>query len=212
MNCVDTYYISLLKFLLLVSDLNKNSFSYLANVLCTYQTHYTKKIKKSRVKCKTRFVKIGFVKNDPLYPDNLSPENKLLRFKPLLKNYSLMRDFMAEDGTSHLALDLRFGTISIREILRWLAIEKKNSCDTEPFFRQLIFREFYASLLYHFPRLEKENFRYNFKGKPNKEYFERFCNGETGVPIIDAGIKVNNGIAYTEGKRRGVFIKDANGN
>lgn len=51
------------------------------------------------------------------------------------------------DATSHLSVDLRFGTISVRSILRYLIALKKEGYDTAPFFRQLVFRDFYAYLL-----------------------------------------------------------------
>jgi deoxyribodipyrimidine photo-lyase len=131
---------------------------------------------------------IGFIPQT-LTPKQLrSPYEKLEDFASKIEHYSLERDFMALDATSGLGLDLRFGTISIRAVLRWLLTQKKRSIDTEPFFRELIFREFYAMLLAHFPHLEKQNFRYHFTGVPNEEYYTLFCKGQTGVPIVDAGI------------------------
>lgn len=118
-----------------------------------------------------------------------SPAQKLDRFASLIAHYSLYRDFMARENTSCLSSDLRFGTISIRAVLRWLVERKKEGIDTEPFFRELIFREFYAMLLYHFPHLAHHNFRYPFKGVENQTYFKAFCEGYTGVPIVDAGIR-----------------------
>lgn len=88
-----------------------------------------------------------------------------------------------------LSVDLRFGTISIRKVLRWIVEQKREGIDTEPFFRELIFREFYAMLLYHFPYLSQHNFRYPFKGVENANYFEAFCSARSGVPIVDAGIR-----------------------
>jgi deoxyribodipyrimidine photo-lyase len=96
---------------------------------------------------------------------------------------------MGLEATSQLSTDLRFGTISIRAVLRWMLTQKKSGIDTEPFFRKLIFREFYAMLLYHFPHLSERNFRYPFKGLPNDAYYKAFCTAKTGVPIIDAGIR-----------------------
>ncbi|MBN2869885.1 MAG: deoxyribodipyrimidine photo-lyase [Campylobacterales bacterium] len=124
----------------------------------------------------------------PLAP-YLSPSEKLVRFSPLLSCYATERDFPALGATSHLSADLRFGMISIRAVLRWLAGEKKKGTDTEPFFRELVFREFYAMLLYHFPALTAENFRYLFAGVWNGEYAEAFYEGRTGVPLVDAGIR-----------------------
>ncbi len=124
----------------------------------------------------------------PLAP-YLSPSEKLERFSPLLPRYATERDFPAPGATSHLSADLRFGTVSIRAVLRWLAGEKKKGIDTEPFFRELMFREFYAMLLHHFPTLAGENFRYPFKGEWNRGYAEAFCKGRTGVPLVDAGVR-----------------------
>lgn len=118
-----------------------------------------------------------------------SPEEKLRIFADKIETYPKNRDYMALDGTSRLSTDLRFGTISIRKLLRWILAQKKRGIDTEPFFRQLIFREFYAMLLFHYPHLCKQNFRYPFKGIPNQEYYKAFCSAQTGVPIVDAGIR-----------------------
>jgi len=132
---------------------------------------------------------IGFLPQPLSEHQTLLPEEKLALFEHKLENYVRDRDFMALDATSFLSVDLRFGTISIRALLRWLVVQKQKGTDTEPFFRQLIFREFYAMLLYHFPHLAWKNFRYTFEGVENREYYKAFCSGNTGVPIIDAGIR-----------------------
>ncbi len=105
-----------------------------------------------------------------------------------LSQYQKNREFPILEGTSGLGVHLRFGTISIREVLRFLARKRESGIDTEPFFRQLVFRDFYAYLLYHFPRIEHENYKYRFKGVANESTFNAFCTAKTGVPIIDAGI------------------------
>lgn len=119
----------------------------------------------------------------------MKPQDKLALFASKLKYYTHDRDFMTREGTSGLNTDLRFGTISVRAVLRWLIEQKQHGIDTEPFFRQLIFRDFYAMLLYHFPHLTTQNFRYHFKGVENNQYFEAFCTARTGVPIVDAGVR-----------------------
>lgn len=131
---------------------------------------------------------IGFEYN-PIPQQELPPETKLGLFTSKLAHYAENRDFMVHDTTSGLSNDLRFGTISIRAVLRWMSLQKREGIDTEPFFRQLIFREFYAILLVHFPHLCERNFRYPFKGIPNQGYFDAFCTARTGVPIVDAGIR-----------------------
>jgi len=103
--------------------------------------------------------------------------------------YAKERDYPAWDATSNLSLKLRFGVLGIRELLRFLVEQKKRGIDTEPFFRQLVFRDFYASLLYYFPELAWKNYRYPFNGIEDQGRFEAFCEGRTGVPIVDAGIR-----------------------
>lgn len=115
----------------------------------------------------------------------VSPQEKLAKMKQKLAYYKNYRDYMSKDATSHLGVDLRFGTIGVRTIFRELLPLK----ESYGFLRQLLFREFYAYLLFHFPHLEWENFKYSFSGTFDKEKYERFINAKTGVPIVDAGIK-----------------------
>lgn len=66
------------------------------------------------------------------------------------------------------------------------------------FLRQLIFRDFYSYLLFHFPTLEDSNYKYNFCAIPSKEKYNLFINGQTGVPIVDAGVRelLNHGTMH----------------
>ena len=132
---------------------------------------------------------IGFEPQPLTANQKIDPLSKLEFFASKLAFYAHDRDYMILDATSALSADLRFGTISIRTLLRWLSKQKKLGIDTEPFFRQLIFRDFYAMLLYHFPHLATQNFRYRFEGIPNEEYFKAFCTARTGIPIVDAGVR-----------------------
>lgn len=118
-----------------------------------------------------------------------APKVLLKHFAPKLAAYKVQRDRMDVDATSHLDVALRFGTISVRSILRWLAWRKKEGIDTEPFFRQLVFRDFYAHMLYHFPHLAHKNYRYPWSGVPDEEKHRAFCEARTGFPVVDAGIK-----------------------
>lgn len=115
------------------------------------------------------------------------PHEKLKHFKNKIAHYKEERDYLNSDVTSQLSVDLRFGTMGVREILRFLF--ENRDLDIEPFLRQLIFRDFYASLLFHMPHIEFENYKYKFNGIEDKEKFERFCQAKTGVPIVDAGVR-----------------------
>ncbi|MDA3907455.1 MAG: deoxyribodipyrimidine photo-lyase [Sulfurimonas sp.] len=110
---------------------------------------------------------------------------KIEQFKKLLPEYKINRDFLSIPATSDLSVALRFGLVSVREIYRkFVDLE-----GGEAFIRQLIFRDFYAYLLFHFPHLQTHNYKGKFNGIEDKEKFERFCSASTGFPIVDAGVR-----------------------
>ena len=129
---------------------------------------------------------LGFTQNLPEIKD---PKTKIEAFKKRLVGYAKERDYLDKEAISHLSIDLRFGTISVRSLLRFLAEQKKGGIDTEPFFRQLIFRDFYAYLLFHFPTLATHNHKYRFNGIEDQEKYAAFCEARTGVPVVDAGVR-----------------------
>ena len=112
-------------------------------------------------------------------------ESKLKELKNKLPDYEEQRNFLAQSATSDLSLELRFGAIGVRELLR----EVLKSVDSKAFVRQLIFRDFYATLLFYIPSLETQNYKYDFNGVEDEEKHLRFCEAKTGVPIIDAGVR-----------------------
>ncbi len=128
---------------------------------------------------------IGFRFN---LPEVAPIDEKLAALALRLNDYAEKRDFLSLEGSSDLSRELRFGTLSIRALLRFLHERKREGITTEPFFRQLLFREFYAALLYHFPHLATQNFRYSFKGIEDETAYRLFCEAKTGVPIVDAGV------------------------
>ncbi len=132
-----------------------------------------------------RLESLGFTPSSVELPD---PQSLLEALPAILKEYETRRDFPALGATSHLSVALRLGMLSIRELLRFLARQEAAGLPTQAFFRQLIFRDFYAYVLYHFPHVEKENYKYPFNGIEDKEAYEKFCSAQTGVPIVDAGI------------------------
>ena len=127
---------------------------------------------------------IGFIKQEI---EIVNPHVKLKNFLKKIDKYQEMRDYLSSDATSGLSVDLRFGTISIRAVLRVLF--SLNDSKIEPFVRQLIFRDFYAYLLFHIPTLEIQNYKYDFNGIEDGEKFRAFCEAKTGVPIVDAGVR-----------------------
>ncbi len=137
---------------------------------------------------------MGFKEKDQYIPPK-DPAEKTI------KNYNNTRDYPAlEDGTSRLGIHLRFGTVSIREKIT----EAKKLNNT--FLNELIWREFYMSILWHFPHVghhkafkpayDKINWR------NNEDEFDKWCKGQTGYPIVDAGMRQLNETGYMHNRVR----------
>lgn len=117
----------------------------------------------------------------------------------LIHNYEAQRDFPAIDGTTKLGTHLRFGTVSIRQMVR-LA---QNA--SEVFLNELIWREFFMQILWHFPQVETKAFKpkYDFiEWRNNESEFERWCNGQTGYPMVDAGMRELNATGFMHNRVR----------
>ena len=119
-----------------------------------------------------------------------------------LKNvstYSETRNFPNLDSTSYLSPHLRFGTISVRQII----IELKNKSET--FLSELIWREFFMQIIFHFPHVVTKNFRPKYDGIQwvnNKEDYDNWCQGKTGYPLVDAGMRQLNETGYMHNRVR----------
>lgn len=116
-----------------------------------------------------------------------------------LDNYAEVRNFPALNATSYLGPHLRFGTISIRQVIS----ELKTS--NAVFLSELIWREFFMQILFHFPKVVTNNFRSKFDGikwRNNHEDFEKWCQGKTGYPLVDAGMRQLNETGYMHNRVR----------
>ena len=125
-----------------------------------------------------------------------------------LDNYQKVRDYPALDGTSHLSVHLRFGTVSIRRIVSQVA-------GNEPFLNELIWREFFMQVLYHYPDVVGSNFRKKFDALDwinDPQDFEKWQQGQTGFPLVDAGMRELNATGYMHNRVRmivaGFLCKD----
>ena len=119
--------------------------------------------------------------------------------RQLIENYAQTRDFPALNGTSRLSIHLRFGTVSIRK-LTLLA----RQC-SGVFLNELIWRDFYMNILWHFPHAATQSFKpaYDFiPWRNNEEEFQRWCNGQTGYPLVDAGMREMNVTGYMHNRVR----------
>jgi deoxyribodipyrimidine photo-lyase len=135
---------------------------------------------------------IGFKTSTLSFPDKKLNLDKI-------KNYESNRDIPSVDGTSKLSIHLRFGTISIRTLV------EQAMTISEKYLNELIWREFYQTILYHFPYVVNSAFKkeYNtIEWSNNENYFFLWCNGQTGFPIVDAGMRELNSIGYMHNRVR----------
>ena len=135
---------------------------------------------------------IGYQAQSVMFPEKNFDEY-------LIENYAKMRDFPAENGTSRLGIHLRFGTISIRKLTLFAQIH------SEIFLNELIWRNFYMDILWHFPHVVARSFKpaYDFIPWRNDEAdFKRWCDGQTGYPIVDAGMRELNQTGYMHNRIR----------
>lgn len=117
----------------------------------------------------------------------------------LIRTYDQTRDYPALSGTSKLGIHFRFGTISIREKT------KKALALNTTFLNELIWRDFYAMILYHFPHVEKGAFRPEYERivwRNNEAEFKRWCAGKTGYAIVDAGMRELRQTGYMHNRVR----------
>lgn len=118
----------------------------------------------------------------------------------LIDAYEETRNFPDKDGTSKLGPHLRFGTVSVREM-----ISKAKRSQNNTFLKELIWREFFMQILYHFPNTVKDSFKYKYdriQWRNNEMEFEKWCKGETGYPLVDAGMRELNTTGFMHNRIR----------
>ncbi len=118
----------------------------------------------------------------------------------LIHNYEATRNFPALNKTSFLGIYLRFGAVSIRKIME-KAIQEKN----ETFWNELIWREFFMQILWHFPHTINSSFRPKYDAiqwENNENLFQKWCDGQTGYPFVDAGMRELNATGHMHNRVR----------
>lgn len=164
--------------------------------LVTYDTlkDLEKNLYKSKSLPQLSLEDMGFEESDIKVPDFTVTPN-------LIQNYEDTRDYPAkEKGTSRLGPHLRFGTVSVRKMVK-KAIDEKN----ETFWNELIWREFFMQILWHFPHTVDNAFRSKYdriEWRNNEEEFEKWKTGKTGYPLVDAGIRELNATGYMHNRVR----------
>jgi deoxyribodipyrimidine photo-lyase len=119
--------------------------------------------------------------------------------KDVIRKYDLTRNFPALNGTSHLSVHLRFGTVSIRKVVADAVLLN------EQYLNELIWREFFMMILFHYPHVVQDAFKKRFDNiqwHNNEEEFERWCHGETGYPLVDAGMRELNKTGFMHNRVR----------
>ena len=117
----------------------------------------------------------------------------------VVAKYDETRNFPSLDSTSKIGPHLRFGTVSIREIVE--SIKDVNST----YLSELIWREFFMQILWHFPKVVKENFRAKYDGiqwRNKEDEFKKWCEGKTGYPLVDAGMRELNATGFMHNRVR----------
>ena len=118
----------------------------------------------------------------------------------IIDQYEARRNTPAVAGTSKVGVHLRFGTLSIRKTVA-KALESTN----QTFLKELIWREFFMQILWHFPHTENKSFKPQYdhiEWRNNPEEFKRWCDGETGYPFVDAGMRELNETGFMHNRVR----------
>jgi deoxyribodipyrimidine photo-lyase len=135
---------------------------------------------------------LGFSRSTISFPP------RVIRTK-VLKTYDATRNFPAIEGTSRLSVHLRFGTVSIRKLVR--VAQTMN----ESWLNELIWREFYMMILFHFPHVVNKSFKPAYdhiRWRNDPDEFAAWCEGRTGYPIVDAGMRELNATGYMHNRVR----------
>ncbi len=157
------------------------------------EKHFSALHQNKSAKASPSLEEVGFERTDFKF----YPEAKLS--KPLLKNYAEVRDFPAIEGTSHLGLHLRFGTVSIRDLAQ------KSLKLSDVWLSELIWRDFFMQILFHFPHVVKSSFRPEYekiKWRKSPQDFEKWSLGQTGYPLVDAGMRELNKTGFMHNRVR----------
>lgn len=135
---------------------------------------------------------LGFSRVTNIFPPKSLPQS-------LLENYEENRDFPARNGTSKLSLHLRYGTVSIRKITALAMLH------SQTFLSELIWRNFYSQILWFFPQVSTRAFKPaydNIRWENDQNHFQAWCDGVTGYPLVDAGMRELNQTGFMHNRVR----------
>ena len=161
-------------------------------------THYTSEDLLSQLYTKTKakeltLEELGFVETN-------TPIKNYIFNSRIINEYEETRNFPALDNTSKLGPHLRFGTVSVRQM-----VSRAEEQENKTFLKELIWREFFMQILWHFPRTHKDSFKPKYDRiiwRNNEDDFKRWCNGTTGYPMVDAGMRQLNNTGFMHNRVR----------
>ena len=163
------------------------------HVFTPYKNKWLKKFEPVQFEKPLDFKK--FVQQSLSFPSlkelGFSSSNQKVRDYDLsqMEQYELNRNFPFKSGGTYLGPHLRFGTVSVRKIV------EKVRLSSDVLFSELIWREFFMQILYHYPKVVHQNFKSKYDGiiwRNDQEDFEKWCQGKTGYPMVDAGMRELN--------------------
>lgn len=135
---------------------------------------------------------IGFKKTDYRY-------SKPILDPSIIDHYDKYRDYPALKKTTELGIALRFGTISVRRCVEFALVHN------EVWLSELIWREFFMQILYHFPHVVNQSFKKDYdkiEWSNDVDTFKSWCNGQTGYPLVDAGMRQLNQTGFMHNRVR----------
>lgn len=158
-----------------------------------YTNHFLKNLYQNTLLPNLTLADMGFKKSKIEIPDyDVAPTT--------IQEYENRRNFPAHDATSHLGPHLRFGTVSIRKMIKKATAEKN-----EVFWQELIWREFFMQILWHFPETVDNAFKKKYdriEWRNNETEFKKWKEGKTGYPLVDAGMRQLNETGYMHNRVR----------
>ena len=125
-------------------------------------------------------------------------------FVPRMAAYAQARDFPGRRGTSYLSVHLRFGTLSVRDAVRAAWAQRADE-GSAAWLGELIWREFYAQILFHYPHVVEGAFKPAYdalRWDDAPEYFAAWCSGRTGYPLVDAAMRQLDATGYMHNRLR----------
>ena len=178
-------------------------------VYTPYSKKWLEKLSKEQIKnyksesLLERMVNSDFFNHDDIKlkfsKSTLNPPNLCFTEK-IINEYNETRNFPYLDKTSKIGVFLRFGNISIRK-----AVKKSDKAIDKTFLKELIWREFFMQILWHYPKTTKTSFKEKYervKWRNNMEEFKLWCEGKTGYPIVDAGMNELNSTGFMHNRVR----------